>query len=119
MKIKEILDFLQTARIPFSFTGDPEREVDRFSSLSHYREGSFTWIKKQENIPLGMDLTGLALVFVAEDVDGGNAPNVIRTPESKHAFFSSIESNATVVAQPSSTTSRTVFESSSLGSCSR
>ena len=60
MKIKEILDFLQTARIPFSFTGDPEREVDRFSSLSHYREGSFTWIKKQENIPLGMDLTGLA-----------------------------------------------------------
>ncbi|CAN4030644.1 hypothetical protein PKCEKB_PKCEKB_05990, partial [Dysosmobacter welbionis] len=65
MKIKEILDFLQTARIPFSFTGDPEREVDRFSSLSHYREGSFTWIKKQENIPLGMDLTGLALVFVA------------------------------------------------------
>jgi len=37
MKIKEILDFLQTARIPFSFTGDPEREVDRFSSLSHYR----------------------------------------------------------------------------------
>ena len=91
MKIKEILDFLQTARIPFSFTGDPEREVDRFSSLSHYREGSFTWIKKQENIPLGMDLTGLALVFVAEDVDGGNAPNVIRTPESKHAFFSSIE----------------------------
>ena len=49
MKIKEILDFLQTARIPFSFTGDPEREVDRFSSLSHYREGSFTWIKKQEN----------------------------------------------------------------------
>ena len=24
MKIKEILDFLQTARIPFSFTGDPD-----------------------------------------------------------------------------------------------
>lgn len=91
MKIKEILDFLQAARIPFSFTGDPEREVDRFSSLSQYREGTFTWIKKQENIPVGMDLTGLALVFVAEDVDAGGAPNVIRTPESKHAFFSSIE----------------------------
>ena len=91
MKIKEILDFLQAARIPFSFTGDPEREVNLFSSLSQYRAGTFTWIKKQENIPVGMDLTVLALVFVAEDVDAGGAPNVIRTPESKHAFFSTME----------------------------
>ena len=89
--ISEILSYLELEDITFSFSGDSKTQVEGFSSLTRYREGSFTWIKKQESIPEGMVLTGLALVFVAEDVDAGGAPNVIRTPESKRAFFSSIE----------------------------
>lgn len=91
MTISEILTYLNKEGIPFSFSGDPQAQVDGFSSLARYRAGTFTWIKKQGNIPAGMDLTNLALVFAAEEVDAGGAPNVIRTPESKHAFFSSIE----------------------------
>lgn len=91
MTISEILTYLETAGIPFSFSGDPEAQVDGFSSLAHYRAGTFTWIKKAESIPAGMDLAGLTLAFISEDVDSGAAPNVIRTPESKHAFFSAME----------------------------
>lgn len=91
IRICEILAYLEKEEIPFSFSGDLETQVDGFSSLTRYRAGSFTWIKKQESIPEGLDLTGLALVFVAEDVDAGGAPNVIRTPESKYAFFSTME----------------------------
>ena len=91
MTISEILTYLETEGIPFSFSGDLAAQVDGFSSLTRYRAGTFTWIKKQESIPEELDLTGLALAFVAEDVDAGGAPNVIRTPESKHAFFSTME----------------------------
>lgn len=89
--ISEILTYLETEGIPFSFSGDPAAQVDGFSSLTRYRAGTFTWIKKQESIPEELDLTGLALAFVAENVDADGAPNVIRTPESKHAFFSTME----------------------------
>lgn len=91
MKIFEILDFLKTEGIPFSFTGDEAGSVDGFSSLTHYKSGSFTWIKKQGNIPEGFELSRLALAFVSKDVDAGPATNVIRTAESKRAFFSAIE----------------------------
>lgn len=91
MKISDILEFLEGEGVPFSFTGDGAETVEGFSSLAHYKPGSFTWIKKQENIPEGFDLSRLALVFVSEEVEAGNAPNVIRTAESKRAFFSTIE----------------------------
>lgn len=91
MKISEILDFLRAEGCPFSFSGDPEGTAEGFSSLTRYKPGSFTWIKTQKNIPEGMDLSRLALVFAAEGVDAGDAPSVIRSPESKRAFFSTIE----------------------------
>lgn len=91
IQISEILTFLKKAGIPFSFSGDEAAGVERFSSLANYKDGSFTWIKGQKNIPEGFDLSRLALVFTAEDVDVGTAPCVIRTAESKRAFFSTIE----------------------------
>ncbi len=91
MNITKILEFLRTDGIPFTFTGTEETQTNRFSSLAHYKPGTFTWIKKQENIPEGFDLSRITLAFVSEDVDAGAAPNVIRTPESKRAFFSTIE----------------------------
>lgn len=90
MKISEILEFLETEHIPFSFTGDPEAQVEGFSSLAHYKPGSFTWVKAQKNLPDGFDLAGIQLAFLAEEVTG-TFRNAIRTPESKHAFFSTIE----------------------------
>ena len=90
MKISEIIDYLYENEIRFSFSGDKEVDVDRFSSLSNYKDGSFTWIKTQKNIPEGFDLTRITLAFVAEEVEA-DVPNVIRSPESKHAFFSTIE----------------------------
>lgn len=91
MNIHDILEFLRREEVPFSFAGDELAPVEGFSSLSLYKPGSFTWIKGQANIPEGLDLSRLALVFVSEGVDAGPAPNVIRTPESKRAFFSAIE----------------------------
>ena len=90
MKIVEILRFLESEQVPFTFRGDELAEVERFSSLTHYRPGTFTWVKKQENIPHGFDCTAVALAFVSEGVTGA-FPNVIETPQSKHAFFSAME----------------------------
>ncbi len=91
MKISEILDFLRAENIPFVFSGNEDGVAEGFSSLMRYKPGSFTWIKTQKNIPDGFDLSRLALVFMAENVDPGSAPNVIVSPESKRAFFWSIE----------------------------
>ena len=90
MKITEILRFLDEEQIPYVFRGRAESEVARFSSLTRYKPGTFTWVKKQENIPDGFDCTAVALAFVSEGVTGA-FPNVIETPQSKHAFFSVME----------------------------
>ena len=90
MKISEILRFLDAEQIPYVFRGIAESEVERFSSLTHYKPGTFTWVKKQENIPDGFDCTAVALAFVSEGVTGAFS-NVIETPQSKHAFFSAME----------------------------
>lgn len=88
--ISDILSFLEEEGIPYSFDGDPQIKVNRFSSLSHYKPGSFTWVKKQENIPNDCDLSQITLAFVSESVVG-EFQNTIRTGQSKHAFFSVIE----------------------------
>lgn len=90
MRIAEILTFLTAQGIPFRFTGNELESVDRFSSLSRYKPGSFTWVKSQKNLPPAFDLSQVTLAFVSEDVSG-TFPNVIRTPQSKRAFFSTIE----------------------------
>lgn len=89
--ILNILAYLDAERIPYIFSGDSGIAVDGFSSLSHYREGTFTWIKKQENIPDGQDLSKLRLAFVSDEVAADQIPNVIRTTMSKRAFFGTIE----------------------------
>ncbi len=90
MQISEILSFLQETEIPVTFRGNAAEEVDGFSSLTHYRPNSFTWVKRQENIPQDADLSKIKLAIVSEDVCGDFA-NVIITPQSKRAFFSVLE----------------------------
>ena len=91
MKIAEILSFLDTQEISYTFEGCKDTQVERFSSLSRYQPGTFTWIKTEKNIPGGFDLAQLTLVFTKPELDTGKAPNIIRTAESKRAFFSTIE----------------------------
>ena len=90
MKISDLLDFLKREEIPFDFTGNQEETVERFSSLSRYQPGTFTWVKTEKNIPDGFDLSQIALAIVSEGIEG-NFRNVIHTPQSKRAFFSAIE----------------------------
>ena len=90
MKIAEILRFLEAEQVPFVFRGNESAEVERFSSLSRYQPGTFTWVKKQENLPAGFDCSAVALAFVSQGVTGAFS-NVIETPQSKHAFFSTME----------------------------
>ena len=90
MKITEILRFLDEEQIPYVFRGRAESEVVRFSSLTRYKPGTFTWVKKQENIPDGFDCAAVALAFVSEGVTGA-FPNVIETSQSKRTFFSVME----------------------------
>lgn len=90
MKISEILDFLESEQVPFTYRGDKNTDVEGFSSLSHYKSGSFTWVKRPENLPADYDCRQVTLAFVSEGV-AGDFPNVIETVQSKHAFFSTME----------------------------
>lgn len=90
MRIAQILSFLDDEGIPYTFSGRKEELVEQFSSLHHYKLGSFTWIKTQKNILKNFDLLQIKLAFVSEDIVG-DFQNVIRTPQHKRAFFSTIE----------------------------
>lgn len=90
MKISDILDSLNREKIPFLFDGSPDAEVNGFSSLTKYKDGTFTWVKAQGNIPRGFDTSKIRLAFVSEGVTG-DFQNTIRASESKRAFFSSVE----------------------------
>jgi UDP-3-O-[3-hydroxymyristoyl] glucosamine N-acyltransferase LpxD len=90
MYISDILQFMRDKGVPYSFSGDETEEVEYFSALNNYKPGSFTWISSQKNIPEGLDLSALQLVIASEGVTG-NFRNVIYTPRSKYAFFSTME----------------------------
>lgn len=89
--INDILAFLEKEQIPYTFSGDSTELINGFSSLGNYRAETFTWIKKQENIPETMDLSQIRLAFVSEDIVAEEIPNIIRTTASKRAFFATIE----------------------------
>lgn len=90
MIVKDILNYLNKEEIVYQFIGDENASVEGFSSLSNYKIGSFTWVKKRENIPNHLDCNSVELVFTNEDLNQLFRNSII-TQESKRAFFSSIE----------------------------
>lgn len=90
LKIFDIVSFLSEEKIPYIFHGDENVQVTGFSSLTNYKEGTFTWIKRKESIPNNADLSKMALVFTSEEMTE-EFSNVIYTPQPKQAFFSTIE----------------------------
>ena len=68
MQISAILAFLEAEHIPFLFSGNLDTEVSAFSSLSRYKQNSLTWIKAQEYIPEGFDVSQITLAIASETV---------------------------------------------------
>ncbi|SEG16914.1 UDP-3-O-[3-hydroxymyristoyl] glucosamine N-acyltransferase [Butyrivibrio sp. Su6] len=89
MKIKDILEFLDNYGMKYNFVGNINDNIIGFSSLSNYKLGSITWIKKED----GYDSIGrpkdisLAIVQDGINVDFNN---IIYTESSKEVFFSII-----------------------------
>ena len=98
MRVSDVLDYLRAEKIPFTFVGDETTEVNRFSSLGNYKPGTFTWVKKQENLPDTMDDSTVTLAIVTEGVKC-SFPNIVYSAESKRAFFGAIEHFYEVVRQ--------------------
>ena len=90
MKIKELLEYLKESGESFEFNGDENCDVDGFSSLKNYKEGTFTWIKKIESIPKGMDI-GRCKLVVTQTGENIGGSNIIYTDSSKRVFFSLVE----------------------------
>lgn len=86
MRIRELLDWLDSQVHTYSFIGDVEENVIGFASLSNYRAGCLTWIKKEVgyNNVGRPDYITLAVVQNGIKVD---FENVIYTDHSKELFF--------------------------------
>ncbi|MBR6451323.1 MAG: hypothetical protein IKS87_01335 [Lachnospiraceae bacterium] len=90
IRISDILAFLDGEHVEYTFTGDINVGIDGFSSLSHYKPETFTWVKKQANLSDETDTSQITLAFISNEVQG-NFQNTIATDRSKFAFFSTIE----------------------------
>lgn len=86
MKIIEILKWLDSREFQYKFIGETETELLGFSSITNYKEGTLSWIKKAQiynklNRPSNITC---AVVQSGIDVD---FTNVIVSETSKEIFF--------------------------------
>lgn len=87
MKIKDILDWLDEQGVAYDFIGNSNEKIHGFSSLSNYKLGTLTWIKKEDGyneVGRPKEIAG-AVVQRGVKVDFKNA---IMTECSKESFFS-------------------------------
>ncbi len=88
VNVGQIEAYLNTAGIPFMVEGDRETSVIGFSSLSHYRDNTVTWINaKKTDIELPKDIS---ICVVQEGVEIQAEAKII-SPNSKATFFSILE----------------------------
>jgi len=90
IQICEIIEFLKSQGIEFSFVGDMYKKVEGFSSLNNYRENTITWIKADNSISDEFNTHSIALAFVQEGVTV-LISNQIISKASKLAFFNTID----------------------------
>ncbi len=89
IKLKEIKAWAAKNGYDFSFEGDEEDSINGFSSLTNYREGTITWIKKD----LPKDNALLAKIKCAVVTNGISCDiyNCFYAPNSKELFFAILD----------------------------
>lgn len=86
MKIGEIVSWLNDQNKRYVFKGSEEQDIHGFASLSNYKAGCITWIKKQESYNAEGRPEDIALAVIQSGVEV-NIKNVITTDNSKELFF--------------------------------
>ena len=89
----KILQFLNDSHENYEFEVNQDTEVEGFSSLKNYKEGSITWIKSAGNIPAGFDESiDVAVIQSGESIpDSICVKNRIITLESKKIYFAILD----------------------------
>lgn len=89
----KILQFLNDSHENYEFEGNQDTEVEGFSSLKNYKEGSITWIKSAGNIPADFDESiDVAVIQSGESIpDSICIKNRIITSESKKIYFAILD----------------------------
>ena len=85
MKISEIIRWAKDQEYQFEFIGDETAKIEGFSSLSHYRPGTITWIKK--HVPEDDELIHSIQCAVIQKGLKANLANTIISDNSKELFF--------------------------------
>ncbi|MBE5868211.1 MAG: hypothetical protein E7293_04520 [Lachnospiraceae bacterium] len=88
--IQEIIDYLKRNNFDFSFKGDERTRINGFSSLTNYKEGTLTWVKKPDSFVLDGLQLNIELV-VTEKNCGLPFKNIIEASNSKEVFFSILD----------------------------
>ncbi len=86
--IRQIEDFLTDKKAEYRTQTTGDVQVDGFSSLHNYREGTLTWIKSADKWHEGMPEIALAIVQEGVELP---LPNQIICNNSKAVFFSILE----------------------------
>lgn len=90
VQISDILKYLSEIGIEYQFIGDEGQFVSYFSSLENYRPDTFTWINEASNLPKEIEPSEIKLAFVGPELFLC-AQNLIKTRQSKFAFFACTE----------------------------
>lgn len=94
MIVRDILQFLQKNNVVFGFIGNPEVSLSGYSSLYHYKPGTFAWARDQvtfKSSPIDMT-TRIALLITSFDNDGMEyCAAKILSKDPRSVFFSVID----------------------------
>lgn len=90
IRIKDICTYLDKINLTFFFYGNEDDAIKGFSSLVNYKDGTVTWCKNKNYLPLSMK--DYSLVIVGREDDSGEIfENRIEVDNPKKAFFSIVE----------------------------
>lgn len=90
VKILEILEYLKEKDIKFEFFGDEGRDLQGFSSLRNYKEGTISWIKNEKYLPRDK-VMDFACVITTKEECFKNIDNRIEAADPKRVFFLVVE----------------------------
>lgn len=85
MKLSEIINWGKTSGYQFDFVGDSEAEIEGFSSLTNYKSGTITWIKR--SVPENADLLCSIRCAVIQSGLSIDIENAFYSDNSKELFF--------------------------------